>query len=539
MKKISLFIFLSWVITAFAFGQNDRQIFNLKPGWNAIYLEVQPNQNKISEVFEGIPVISVWKWNNSKASIELIQDPNELVPEQKEWNTYFKDKPSFMTNLFTINGGNCYLLKINGNEDVVLTISGKPVLPKIKWISDSFNLVGFHLEPGNEPLFKRFFDYSPSHKDQTIYRLIENKWEIIQNPDSTQMKSGEAFWVYCNGGPSEFVGPLKIELEQYDELDFGQNLLEQKIHITNLSNDSNLTFKNMGNIPFKYWVPITVDNPGWNELPNIKTFSMTDDKYLSLRISVDRSKMNSFKRSASSNSSLIEVTDDNGMRLRFISKASQNDYKGLWVGHVIVNKVDENSQKYSPSPTDSELQFRIIIHVDEDENVNLLKEVTQMWDSNNSKYVLVTDYSKLHNYSGAALRNGELVGRRISSVIFGFDGIKKMEGEFGFDGVLNTHIDIHPSHPTNPYYHKFHPDHNNLDEDYVSYKQESFHISRTITLKFIDSDPDFSKENSIGWGDTVLGGKYEEIIHGLHKDSIQVEGSFRIQKVSSISQIIN
>jgi len=534
MKQLFLLFMYFWGITHFAYAQDVTYHYILKPGWNSIYLEVQPTNNSITDILNDLPVISVWKWNNSNSSIELIQDnAGEIAPEQKKWGTYFKNKPSFITDLFTMNGGNCYLIKIDGNNQVPLIISGKPILPKIKWDSDSYNLVGFHFEPGNEPFFKDFFDYSPFHKDQTIYRLTDNKWEIIQDPGTTQMKSGEAFWVYCKGGQSDYVGPLKVVLEQQDELNFGKELLEQTIKINRLTDTSIVSITTTGNLPLKYYVPSK--NPGWKEFSNEIIIDNSENKNESLRLSVDRSKMNS----QTSYSSVIEVKDDNGMRIQFVAKAEKKDFKGLWIGNVIVNKVDQPGKTYSPTQTDSELQFRIIIHVDKNENVNLLKEVTQMWDQNSNKYILVTNYSKLHNYTGASLRNGELIGRRVSSVVFGFDGIKELDGTFGFHGTLKTKIEIPPGHPTNPYYHKFHPDHNNLDENYENYKQEALNILRTIELQFHNSDPDSPESTSIGLDGSVLGGKYKEILEGLHRDPIQVEGSFRIQKVSSIAQLIN
>ncbi len=47
-----------WVLPAAA--QWKEQTFTLKPGWNAINLEVNPVPNDCASVLSGVPVESVW-----------------------------------------------------------------------------------------------------------------------------------------------------------------------------------------------------------------------------------------------------------------------------------------------------------------------------------------------------------------------------------------------------------------------------------------------------------------------------------------------
>ena len=135
------------------------QSFTLKPGWNSIYIEVQPEPRKCNEVFKDIPIASVWTWNPELSSVRRIQDPHTLVPHQPEWLVFFppSSSESILTNLYILLGGKAYLIKLAGDQTVNWTILGRPCLPRIKWKSNSFNFVGFHLNPGHEPTFRSFF----------------------------------------------------------------------------------------------------------------------------------------------------------------------------------------------------------------------------------------------------------------------------------------------------------------------------------------------------------------------------------------------
>ena len=84
--------FMVSVLAAFsapAFGQLATQTVTLEPGWNSVFLEVQPDPKECDTVFDGMPVESVWAWNRHFSSVQFIQDLNTLVPEQPEWLTYF------------------------------------------------------------------------------------------------------------------------------------------------------------------------------------------------------------------------------------------------------------------------------------------------------------------------------------------------------------------------------------------------------------------------------------------------------------------
>jgi hypothetical protein len=102
--------------------------------------------------------------------------------------------------------------------------------------------------------------------------------------------------------------------------------------------------------------------------------------------------------------------------------------------------------------------------------------------------------------------------------------------------TLTAEIELEHDDPENPFQHRYHPDHDNLDERFeqaVPEGQESFAVTRTVTLQFTTSDPDDLAQP--GWGDLHLGGEYRERIEGLHRHPLFLSGTFRLQRASRIA----
>jgi hypothetical protein len=197
-----------------------------------------------------------------------------------------------------------------------------------------------------------------------------------------------------------------------------------------------------------------------------------------------------------------------------------------------------------PTPTASEFSFRVIIHVDETGQARLLKQVIQMWEDGTlnpdgtvatpGSFVLLTDDSRIVDFKGASLRDGDPVGFRVSSAAYDFDGNDwLMEGAFTPAGVLTTDLELSADAATNPFKHRYHPDHDNLDAQFVGSREEAFTIHRHLELQFSETDPLGS--NPPDWGDTLLGGNYQETLIGLHRNAIVSQGTFRVHRVSDVS----
>ncbi|MCP4312893.1 MAG: hypothetical protein GY790_16645 [Bacteroidetes bacterium] len=539
-----------------AHAQSAEQTITLNPGWNAVFLEVEPHNNSCDDVFQGIPVESVWMWNPDNSLVEYIQNPDELVPESPQWLTYFPTGHplDFMTDLFTIQGERVYFIKLTGATDVNWTIIGRPLLPKIAWTPYSLNLVGFHLAPGQEPTFADFFAPSEAHGNTNpeVYRLNPGgEWEQVTDPQNTPMQSGEAYWVKCNG-KSDYPGPITVQVEQGGGLDYGRMLVEQKLYVRNNTTDTadiSLTPLNSssngpavdGAVPLHRWIDPPDENAGWNEITGPVSGSYEEREGQVIRLAVQRASL----PGSGLYQSLLAIENGAGVRiLAPVSAEYQQDYAGLWVGSAIVNNVNQPSDSGdpdTPKPTASEFQFRLILHVDSGGQKTLLREVTQMWQEPQGEqegyYVLITDESLIPNYSCPGLRDGRPVCRRVSSPVFSFPGTLDLSGSFSMGNVISGQYPLGFDDPLNPFKHKYHPDHDNLYPNSTTIRpegDESYDITRNITMEFTSTDPTNLDLTMPGWGDTDMGGTYTEQIIGLHRDTLYVEGVFRLHKVSTV-----
>ena len=134
------------------------------PGWNAVQLEVQPEPSGCAEVFQNVPIQSVWKWDRRFSTIQFTVDPATLLPEAPDWLVWLppSDARSFLGRLSDLQGGQAYLIKVASNAaPFTLPIKGRVLLPRLNWFPHGMNLVGFPVHSNNPPTFTDFFRFTP------------------------------------------------------------------------------------------------------------------------------------------------------------------------------------------------------------------------------------------------------------------------------------------------------------------------------------------------------------------------------------------
>jgi hypothetical protein len=344
-----------------------------------------------------------------------------------------------------------------------------------------------------------------------------------------------------------------------------------------------------GPVPLSFYRVDTTNNQfGWFPLPaQLQKSGIPPGQEWALRLEVNRPQMASFMPPPINNGvlyqSILSISDDTGVRyLLPVSSEGLTSYgstggvsahisgkkaaqdltsppdprAGLWVGSASITKVSQPANASSPStplPVASPLLFRLIVHVDAAGHARLLQKVLEMFKNGTVKpdptnptnnivdppghYVLVTDDSLIPNFTGAALRDGQPVGRRISSAAFGFVQPIPFVGSGAFgSGDFTCQVNLDYDDRVNPFKHQYHPDHDNLDERFqnkLPEGAESFSVGRQIELQFTAQDPE--NLTTSGWGDDQIGGTYRETLSGLHKQSVFVSGTFRLTRASTIA----
>ncbi len=570
-----------------------QQTFNLRAGWNAIWLEVEPTNAAPAVVFGGLPVESAWTYRQRLPAIDFIQNTSEPLWNLDQWLVWSPgSRPeSIANNLFAVPGHRAYLLKLTGNA--TLTVTGTPGLRPDPWKPDAFNLRGFPVDPGSPPTFAEFFRPSPAHFDgatsqlQPIYELTPSgTWERVS--PTALMVSGAAYWVYCKGG-SDYMAPLSVQISPPAEgLEFGRRV--PQFEITLRSHRLSEVDATLGEAPapatplIAYETFSPTNGTEWMDVPALLPQTLGPGESRRLRLAPRRQRLN-----AQVHDSVLEIRDNAGTRYllpvhiaRTATVANETHaHAGLWMGVAMVQRVSESHsgtlnvvrsasdgtplevqrENVSPTPTPvrSAFPLRLLIHVDDSGTARLLKEVTQMWRDGTyrtnengylevdtpGRYVLITDPERLPDFAGVSIRNGELVGRRYSSIGFDFPGsgpqntnlFVQFDGEFAPDETLTATINISENFNTNPYRHKYHPDHDNLDARYAEFRAEAFAISRAITLEIAAEEPTGAAAAEADYGYQHLAGTYRETVSGLHREPIRAEGLFRLKRISEIAEL--
>jgi len=203
---------LTWLSVSPMLADIQRtQTLALHKGWNAVFLSVDPTNSKTAECFQGTPISMVASYVGDQTAVQFVQNPstNTLTPANG-WNVWYApERPdAFLSQLAALSANRAYL--VYAESDYAWSVTGSAVLGMVKWRPDSFTLAGFTLDDLSPPTYAQFFSGSAAHQPYRIYRLINDQWVRVANAATTQMRSGEAAWIYCNGG-SDYQGPLEVK----------------------------------------------------------------------------------------------------------------------------------------------------------------------------------------------------------------------------------------------------------------------------------------------------------------------------------------
>ena len=571
------------------------QTIELKAGWNAVFLFVQPEPDECDSVFSGMPIERVQAYKDSFSTIQFIQNPEEIIDSKEKWLIWYPNNkgPGFLKSLFSISGGKPYFIKttLNPGESYTWNLKGKALPVQIEWKEKQFNLVGYQFGGGSGslPTFADFFGQTTtfgSTSTMKIYRMSQGSgtWERIWEPQNTPMASGEAFWIYMYEY-NQVQEPLTVTTDQAEGLNYGSDLLQQKVTISNNSTmvkSVSVTLRDSENVSPEVGEslnagPVPLYYTSGAELVNLQEYpiekNLNPTEKLSITFFVERSKMKAVT-SDYLYQSILKVQDKNGGFFKNIPVLAngpqtagtdgeqRNRFAGLWVGTATINKVGYPGGDISdPVETPYPFEFRLIIHIDNPGKVKLLQKVYQMWkegttteDPNNALQTISDQPGKYVIYSNQdAIPEIMTVGRRISSSAFGFTQPVNMiltggTNEFNANSELKCDIEMPYDSGLNPFLHPYHPDHDNLTDDHSAIQPETFAISRSLDLQFKDKSA--SSDSIPGWGDKTIGGDYSEAITIWKLDSncekdqkgfrtVQIKGSFKLDKICDSGELIS
>lgn len=576
------------------------QVIELDAGWNAVHLKVDPYPARCEDQFRYLPIESVWSHDERLSSAQFITDPDQLVTNLPDWRHYFppQSEEAAATNLFRLQEGQCYLIK--ATRATTWRVTGTPRLVEERWRPEAYNLVGFHVSEDSPPTFATWFENSSAHQPLDIWTLgAGGEWQQVTETSTATVESGRAYWVFAHQA-TEYQGPVQIESDLGRNIDFDRILADIDLDISHTSSaartvtvsleesepapverpDSPLPERG-GEVPLRFKDTGLDQSPSpsflYESLPASIVFSGTERYAKSLELEVRRVELTPAPAEAV-HGSLLVIRDGAGYERRVAvttlsAGGSAPSFKalgidepsvnaGLWSGFVVLNEVSDPAAGHPLRKTPAEFEFRMMLHVDADEVVRLLDEVTLLWRDGTStpdpntgnpvidvpgRTILMTanpPQSLLNDIlagdvKGSSLRDGRDFAHRITCANFSLRDatgtpetpIVHASGPFGVAGtILDITLTLEDSDPVNPFHHQYHPQH--AYPDGTPHPDFNYTIRRAITLTFADGIPDGILLP--GAGDRHVEGFYTETVSGLRKDPITVSGIFRLQKAATV-----
>ncbi len=177
--------------------------------------------------------------------------------------------------------------------------------------------------------------------------------------------------------------------------------------------------------------------------------------------------------------------------------------------------------------------LRVLLHVDDAGTARLLSQVFL------GKLAATPTALGLCTLESALKADEKATATRLFSITLPLvqEPITTGSGSVALGSTLVRTVSVPFNDRTNPFVHAYHPDHDNKDARGVALSAgvESYQIDRTCSFNFTTTPPEGT--SSVGWGASVIGGNYTEVVTGLHKNPLTVSGTFTLRRISELGSI--
>ena len=497
-KRLSVVGF--WAVAALLAAGTARashvsQTLKLSAGWNAVYLEVTPDDGNAAttddalcaKVFSSAAVTTVMAYEGDayESTRQYADDGSEILQKPVSYQTWVRGDAEAST-LQDLAGGRCYLVyvdgaKLGGQSELSVGVTGIPQAPSATWRDtrqgDFMNLVGVSLWEDRQVAASAYFGEGPYGADGALYQVSGGTGEVpnfksVAFMGQPKVASGRAYGATAErsedwGGVIGFVGPARVS--------FGTG------------SQAPVQVKNAGTQPrtLRFWVGKSVlageayppglkrrlaptdlmADPEWTELAAGTTWEveLAPGESVTETFSVDRLAMAEGREYGA----VLVIDDLSGswMRVRVpVTVAAADDAAaaakfpaGLWCGTIQLEAV---SRLDDPLPVQAggTLKMSVMMHVAPDGSVKLLQRVAAGYDTNGTPRL----FRELESVPAEEVPNA----RRFSTVMMSIDEpvVEKKEGAFGDSVAFEWTVAERAS--DNPFRHAWHPDHDGKTADY-------------------------------------------------------------------------
>lgn len=553
MKSLLLtLISLCFVVTA-AQAQWQTTTYTLKGGWNSIYLHGDATHATLDELFASNPeVVEVWRWNPNPSQVQFISSP--LIPSAgtPEWSTWVRDGSS--NSLGQLLGQTAYLVKCSGStsNSYNVAIPQRILPPSAAWVRNGANFMGFpSFKNGSTyPTMGSYFATFPVAiaSNVKIYKYVGgdlgpgNPIQVF-SPSMEKLDRNQAYW-FDSEVVGNFYAPVEISLSKSSGLDFGRTGSTVTVRLRNRSDAvSTVTIAPVdsaavpsgeegitGSVPLRRRT-FDTETATWIETDVSSAFTevVGPNAAVELTFGIDRTAMTG--DSNAFYASMLRFTDSAGLYdILLPATARKASLAGLWIGEARVSAVESKVPGSADTDTPQGYPLRYLIHVDDAGAARVLSQVFLGKLAGESPQDGITP---LESNLSTADKAG---ASRIVAAHLPLDRVLATTGSFAVGSSLSCTIATPFDDPVSPFVHQYHPDHDNKSGSTALVSgQESYDISRAVTFTLAATPPE--GVSPIGYGGSVIAGTYAEVISGLHKDTLQVAGTFTLHRVSEIGTL--
>ena len=213
-EKMNGRIFGLWLAAMVAAGAGARaqwvvQTVVVHEGWNAVALQVEPEEGAMEKVVETVGagnVEGIWRWDKRFSTAEYVVDEGAPLAMDPHWKVWYPgEELGALSTLGGLSGGQCYLVKVKeGAGTKTVEIKGKARLPRVEWYPNALNLVGFAVGE-NGVSFEEWFEADPAvdlskgYDNHAWQVAADGNERVVSSPAVQKLSAGEAVWVRCNG----------------------------------------------------------------------------------------------------------------------------------------------------------------------------------------------------------------------------------------------------------------------------------------------------------------------------------------------------
>jgi hypothetical protein len=545
MKSL-LLTFASLFLAATAHAQWQSTTYTLNGGWNSIYLHGNATHATLDELFAAKPeVLEVWRWNPNPNQVGFTSTP--LLPSNgtPEWSKWVRGGPA--ASLIGLTGQSAYLVKCS--SAVSVAIAQRPMPPSNTWVRSGANFLGFPSSKatGNFPTFSNYFATFPAAiaANAKIFKYVGgelgpgNPLQIF-SPNLERVNRDQAYW-FSSEVVGNFYAPVQISLSNNEGFAFGRRGTVITARVMNRT-AAVMTLRIApvaSNSPpdgqelITAGVPLTRrtldDQAAWVETPIAAAYDevIAPKSSVELSFGIDRSAMSGAADALYA--SLLRFTDSaNTFDILLPATARKDTLAGLWIGEAIVTAVESKPLQNAVKPTGSAFPLRYLIHVADDGTARVVSQVFM-----GPMAAAPHDFGLCRSEAGLKA-DAKAAARRIVATHLPLDqALVTTTGSFTIGSDLSCTIATPFNDPTNPFVHQYHPDHDNKSgQTALVAGQESYNITREVSFTFTATPP--GGGSATGWGSSVIGGTYGEVVSGLHKQNISLTGTFVLRRASEL-----